>query len=294
MKKSQVRKFRPWSAEHIIAHARWKAGRGGRPSLAYRGERNPRKALVLAKKMAQDTEFRDVAITSISNSSFSGDDGWSFCINENWGVTPKVGDVARFYGKGIGRMVRGLDINGVECYYRTDSQQRAEDRQWACNYEIEQRETFEKNKDELDAKYEALPEVFQRRIDKFRTNNQNFRWKYETYELLCCEQAIIIATAIRNQLIDEALARGISLEEAKKQIVERAPFAIEEFAQLPYEKQMEAIPGISDGHSGNSFGFSVRLAYFYVSGQSESVAKMHGALAHLVGSEEYGCVAKAV
>ncbi len=125
MKKSQVNQFYPWSAEYVIAHAvrKSKRGNGKKPSVAYRGIRNPLKALELASKMAEDKEIRDLVVTSTDNSSITTSDGWSFFIDEKWGVVPCIGDVARFYGKGIGSPVRGLDINGVKCFYLTKEQQ---------------------------------------------------------------------------------------------------------------------------------------------------------------------------
>lgn len=244
-------------------------------------------------KKSQDKQFRDVVIKEVSKDSFTSEDGWSFGIKKEWGVKIKPGDVARFYGKGIGYTVRGLDINGVQCFYRTEKQQEAEHAKWVRNNEAEQKAKFKKNKASLDAKYQNLPEVFQRRIDKFRTNNPDFRWKYESYEMFCCEQAVIIATAIGKQLVDEAMAQGLPLKKAKKIIAKRAPTALQKFSDMDWEKQKKLVPDLDDGHSGNTFGCSVRLAYFYVSEHTENIVKLHGALAPLVGSEEYGCIARA-
>lgn len=49
MRKSQVNIHRKGTPDYVIAHAMWKQKRGLRPSIAYRGERNPKKALALAK-----------------------------------------------------------------------------------------------------------------------------------------------------------------------------------------------------------------------------------------------------
>lgn len=293
MKKAQVNQFYPWSAEYVMAHALWQKSRGRRHSMSYRGVRNPAKALVLAAVMSEDTQFEDVVVKSVSESSFNREDGWTFGIQEEWDVPIKSGDVARFYGRGIGSTVRGLDINGLQCFYLTEEQLRAKHAREVLEYEAQQKAEFEKNKANLDEKYNNLPEVFQRRMDKFRANNPDFRWKYESYEMFCCEQAVIIATAIGNRLVDEAITEGLPLEEAKKVIVERAPTAIHEFYEMPWEKQQEVISDLADGHSGNTFGCSVRLASFYISEHPENIVKLHGALAPLVGSEEYGCVARA-
>lgn len=293
MKKAQVNQFYPWSAEYVMAHALWQKSRGRRSSVSYRGERNPINSLKLAKAMGTDTQFEDKVVKSVSKGSFTSDDGWSFGIQDEWGVSIKTGDVARFYGRGIGCTVRGLDINGVQCYYRTERQQAEENERERAKYEAEQKEEFEKNRVSLDEKYNALPEMFQKRIDKFRTNNHDFRWKYEAYEMFCCEQAVTIATAINRQLVRRTITEGIPLLEIKKVVEDRMSSALKEFYDMPSEKQKEMVPDLEDGHSGNTFGCAIRLASFYVSEHPENIVKLHGALAPLVGSEEYGCVAKA-
>jgi hypothetical protein len=210
-----------------------------------------------------------VVVKEVSDDSFNRDDGWTFGIQEEWGIKIKPGDVARFYGRGIGSTVRGLDINGVPCYYRTEKQQEEEHAKWVREREAEQKAEFEKNKASLDEKYNNLPAIFQRRIDKFRKNNPDFRWKYEAYEMFCCEQAVVIAK---------------TLETVQ---------AIENFIKLPFDAQKALVSELSKDHSGNTFGCSVRLAYLYVGELPENVVKLHGALAPLVGSKEYGCVANA-
>jgi len=282
-----------WSAEYVIAHAIWQKSRGRMPSMPYRGVRNPKKALALAKIMIKDTQFNDVVIRKADKGSITREDGLSFCIQDEWEVNPKPGDIARFYGRGFGSIVRGLDINGVQCFYRTEEQQNAENARQRAAYEAKQKANFEKNKASLDEKYQNLPKVFQMRIDKFRKNNPDFRWKYESYEMFCCEQAFVIATTISKRLLDETKTKWLSVKEAKKIIYKRAPTAIQNFYEMPWENQRETVPDIADGHSGNTFGCSVRLASFYISKHPKNIVKLHGALAPLVGSKEYGCVARA-
>jgi len=45
-------------AKLVVAHAQWKSYRGKRPSMSYRGELNPRKALELALKDLNDSVKR--------------------------------------------------------------------------------------------------------------------------------------------------------------------------------------------------------------------------------------------
>jgi len=292
MKKAEITQFYPWSAEYVVAHALWRKSRGRRPSMSYRGERNPRKALCLAIRMG-DEEFEDVVVREVNDDSFVREDGWTFGIQKEWKIVPRPGDIARFYGRGIGSIVRGLDINGVECFYRTEEQQAGENARQRRDFESKERAEFEKNRGSLDEKYQKLPEVFKKRINKFRTNNPDFRWKYEAYEMFCCEQAIIIAAAIGKRLFDDVAAEDLSFDDAKKAIIDKTFSAFKEFYDMPWEKQKELVPDIDDGHSGNTFGFSMALAQFYVSDQLDAIVSLYGALAPLVGSEDYGCVARA-
>lgn len=48
MKKGNVVKFAPGTPEYVIGHARWQKSRNRQPSVSYRGEYNPKKALALA------------------------------------------------------------------------------------------------------------------------------------------------------------------------------------------------------------------------------------------------------
>lgn len=45
----------------------------------------------------------------------------------------------------------------------------------------------------MDVDYENLPDAFKKRIDRFRANNPDFRFEFESYELFCCMEAVKIA-----------------------------------------------------------------------------------------------------
>ena len=202
-------------------------------------------------------------------------DSWEICtrgymcflVDVKYGVKPRVGQVVSFYGAGEFRPIRGLKIDTEMVFYRTKDEQEELNRQQALNHDFEMRIEFEEERSELDAQYDALPDVFKRRLDKFRTNNPDFRWKYEGYEMFVCMEAVKIA---------EALSENAA--------------SIRIFAGLSYAEQMRQVE-LSDDHSGNTFGMAVHLAWLY-STDPENVVGLHGALAPLVGSEEYGCVPK--
>lgn len=52
MKKSAVNRFPQGSPEYIILHAKWQRSRGRNPSATFSWERNPRRALRMAERMA--------------------------------------------------------------------------------------------------------------------------------------------------------------------------------------------------------------------------------------------------
>lgn len=213
-----------------------------------------------------DRTAEDYSIKEITD----GDDCWyistkegsGFVIYKKWGVEPKVGDKVTLYTKGFS-LIRGIDLNGQEVFYKTDAQLEAHHQKEKIRIEKEREEQFIENKEKMDAQYEALPEIFQKRINRFRSNNPKFRQDYEDYELFCCEQAVLIANALKT------------------------PERVREFKEMDWDSQMELIPEIDSGHSGNTFGCAINLAYQYLN-DADMIPKMHGALAPLVGSEEYG------
>lgn len=200
--------------------------------------------------------------------------GWYFWISHDSPIVPAVGMPIRLYGKGIGHTVRGVFLEGVRVYYRTEAEQDEEHRRWCEDREKERRRDFEKNQADLDRRYRQLPRAFRMRLDRFRANNPDFRWEYEPYELFCCEQAVVIAHAL-----EECPGAGATSYQG----------VFAEFRAMTWEQQKARVPGLADGHSGNTFGIACLLARLYLV-RPEDVAGLHGALAPLVGSREYGCV----
>lgn len=196
----------------------------------------------------------------------STEDSRSFGLLKKYGATPKVGD--RIKTDTIrGSEIRGVVLNGVRVFYKTNKQLEQERQEWFANNERKKLEAFEKNKTQMDADYEALPENFKKRIDRFRENNDRFRIDYEGYEVFCCKEALKIAAACGT------------------------PEKIEEFKKSKWEEQKNMVPDLSEDHSGNTFGCATQLAYTHLK-WPESVHKIHGALSPLVGSDKYGDVAK--
>jgi len=213
-----------------------------------------------------DLEFRATQVEKVDCTKT----GWTITCSDKWmlhvsvkhGVTPIVGQVARFYGQ-IGNVVRGLYLDHQKVFYYTIAQQERKDKAWLKSNERKQKLKFSKNRLSLNQQYDSLPDVFKRRIDRFRSNNPDFRWKYESYEMFTCKEAIKIANALDDS------------------------FDPAEFYKLSFKEQNKLVPDLSDEHSGNTFGMALQLAYLYKT-NPEGVAQIHGALAPLVGSKEYG------
>ena len=74
-----------------------------------------------------DKQFEETTLAEVEKEKSGAwhikrSDGWSFWVPEDSPVEPKVGMTARFYGKGIGATVRGLFLDGVKVYYRTETE----------------------------------------------------------------------------------------------------------------------------------------------------------------------------
>jgi len=192
----------------------------------------------------------------------STNNGCGFAMETKYGVVPKVGDTIILHTVGFS-LIRGITLNGVQIYYKSDQDLELERLEQQVKYEKEKNDRFLKEVKSLDKKYLKLPQCFKDRIDRFRKNNDRFRVDFESYELFCCEQAVVIAKACKT------------------------PAGVAEFGKMEWKDQMNKVKKLSRDHSGNTFGMSTQLAYWYLQ-QPDVVVKAHGSLAALVGSAEYG------
>lgn len=213
-----------------------------------------------------ETWFRDLILTEVipdKNSYSLNAQSLGFGFSMEYGVTPRVGDAVRLY-EHRGSMIRGMDLNGSPIFFKTDEDLDKEHKKFIRETNAKRRAQFKEQKEKLDEQFNSLPEVFKRRIRWFRKHNKNFRWEHEAYELLVCVDALKIAEKCAT------------------------PEAVKTFMDSSYDFQKSFVPDLSDGHSGNSFGMSCRLAYNYLEDE-EMVFYEHGALVPLVGCDSYGC-----
>jgi len=69
-----------------------------------------------------DKSFTEVEIENVTDDFFSVKGGLCLVVDQGWDIKPEIGDIARiFYGPAWS--IRGLFINGNECFYRTLQEQ---------------------------------------------------------------------------------------------------------------------------------------------------------------------------
>ena len=182
-------------------------------------------------------------------------------------VTPAPGDHVIFWGSKWGP-IRGAALNGKVVFHRTAAQQQAKHEAEVAEAQAQRKADFYADTTDADARYDALPDVFRRRIDRFRRNNRDFRWQYEGYEVATCQAAVAIA---------DACGTGERVVEFQRR-----------HSATPYTDVLDDQIDIDLlGLSGNQFGVACHLAYWALTDEDD-VVKMHGAMSPLVGSEEYG------
>jgi len=214
-----------------------------------------------------DTQFEEHVLDKVTRTEGGWEIQYDKCICffcPDVGIEPKVGDVARYYGEGIGRPIRGLEINGHVVFYRTEAQECIEQELRRVRREQELREEYAQKKDDYAARIAQLPAPFQARLARLASKRDNFGWEFLPYDLFVCEQAV-------------AFAQALGTREA-----------ITAFRKADGKTQQQLVPALSDQHSGNTFGYACYLAGIYLD-KPEALKFTHGALVGLVGCEGYGC-----
>lgn len=188
------------------------------------------------------------------------------------------GDVveATFTHGSLGEIV-SITHDGRTVLHRDEVTRAYENALSVAHGKIDSLERFAESRPTLEEQVEALPEVFRRRIDKFvTTKGPSWWWEFAAYELVCCTDGVKIAEAA-GALFGLEPGVGIDSEEITDQIHD-------------WMKDLSPsdVEGADQGHSGNTWGFAKRLAYWWLVAPEMVVAE-HGALTPLVGCEEYGC-----
>lgn len=308
MAKKTFRNLIPGTPQYVVAHAQWRKKRGKlHPSVKFSIIKNPARALSISNayldnygkfpEKSVDTEYEDKLISQVSNEG----NGWVFrtskvsgCIwvdKENDHDIPKVGQLVRIYHLGhigIGSVVRGLDLEGKHCRYQTYEMLINQYFKHIKDEKILQQQKFEEEKELLDKQFKLLPAVFQRRIERFRFNNEDFRWKYESIELELSGQAVALARYLHKQTGTKFPIGKIPIDKREAynaNIVDKA----NHFFSLPNIIMQHLVSELDDVHSGNSLAHVHLLSVLYLTDPKKMV-KVNGCLSCIVGSEAFGDV----
>lgn len=202
-------------------------------------------------------------VTHVDDHSVSLDDGHGFGWNKDAGPPPQVGDHVRVLGE-YGYEFYGFVLNDRLVWFLTPEQRAERRARWLADNAQRKRDRFEAARDRLDADYESLPPVLQRRIDQLRAaGGEEWRVDSESYEMFVCTQAAAMAEHFES--VD----------------------ALRAWADLPYDQQRAGFPGLDDGHSGNTFGAACHLAGLLLDGGVERAVVMPQAISPISGDPRY-------
>lgn len=263
---------------------------------------NPKRSLLIAQRhddgfrknpeKGADIKYKDCIISAVekdSDNSYSiTTDGWSLGIDTDT-IVPKKGDVVRYYGNGVGSVIRGIDIEGVQIRYESERQLRLRYKKESMIEDRRRKDHFKSIQSSLDEKFDALPPAFQKRIERFRQNNFNFRWQHEESEILLAEEALRVAQFLHSQT---TLFNKVGIGEVHPQLhwaykaeVERVYDIFREYTEDDMEK---LIPDFGGGHSGNTFYFVFKIAFCYLT-DDQHIPFVHGVFSMFGGCLAYGC-----
>jgi len=185
--------------------------------------------------------------------------------DDSSGVVPKAGQTVRIWGKGFFAF-RGLAFDGQIAFYRSQEEDEARRRQEVIEQKVQRMNEYEAERDSFNARVEALPDPLRLRVEGFREfGGDEWRWDYEPYEMASCEEAARIYRVCHG---DEQ--------------------QIQNFALLTPEQQRKRNPKMDTGHSGNTWGMAIRLAWLMARDDS-LVPKEHAVICPLIGCKEAGC-----
>lgn len=217
-----------------------------------------------------DSEYREYIVEEVEvgdrSYAFRFDGSMWTGVDPNLQPLPKVGERIRLYPGVWGTPNRGLivfrDGRWQVTFYRTPEQQRIYDAIWVAERRVEGLRTLLDDVENRNKRIAALPAPLRERLERFiEIGGIEYRANSEAYELFVCEEAFKLIVAFTS------------------------PEDVQQFYKAPLEQQRETLPNLSDGHSGNTFGAACKLAYLYLDGKHDAIAKVdHGALAPLTGS----------
>ena len=209
---------------------------------------------VAAVELSKDAAVADDVVTF--------DDGWSMGLPADAPLRPRVGcDIDLVMDGG---MRVGYSLDGVVCQEADPISTHLEWERGSHERALERIREAEADLARRNRRVAALPPALRERILRFRAANLDFVFEHEPYEMACCKEAVRIAAKFRTEA------------------------EIQAFAAADWSKQKEMLPGMDDGHSGNTFGFAILLARLLVAGRGGDIIRLPPAITPLTGSDAHG------
>lgn len=244
---------------------------------------------------SDDGESAVVTVGDALIVSRPGFGGWTTQMPWPIEERPAVGNRIRVWSNGS--MNHGVSLwrsnrTLIPVYYKTKQERDVEHGYWVAEHQRKQRSDFAAQQAELDAQFEALPPDLQRRIQRFRDEDPDFRWREEAYEMAACAEGGRLYRAAMDPATGTILKEaGIKLpknptlpswEQPKGEgvtdwvdIPENRLLAIDAINgpanDYDYKKLETLFPWIDQGHSGNTWGHAVMFALALVRGDGASL-----------------------
>lgn len=159
-------------------------------------------------------------------------------------LEPEVGDVLLTYGKGIGFDIQGMKLlkasgRAEVLWYRTAAQRVQHRCEYLARSEAKRLQEFLGSATETFAQMEKLPDDLRKQLVSKLDKDPSWAWEPMGlhYTLFAMREGVMLANKFS------------SIED------------LESYYQASPEEQRTYVPELSDGHSGNTFGMAVSVAY---------------------------------
>ncbi len=153
--------------------------------------------MTMSTKWKTDLEFEENVIIKVEKDSLELDNGFNIYYDfRSNKPTPKVGDKIKIFGKGIGRPIRGVQINGNIIWYKTQKEMDRDHLRWISKIKREYMLSYEKLMDEIKDEtefmtidisgfgggYERGCQMGLRAGEEWLKQHPDFKFDYRTYK----------------------------------------------------------------------------------------------------------------
>jgi hypothetical protein len=221
------------------------------------------------------------------------DNGTTTALEFLEGMEPKPGDALRLYPHGgLGVRSHGHALNGKLIRWETPLERESQNLDWLAKHDREKRERFAEARADLLADHASLPEPLQRRVSRFARERDDFWIDSGSYEMFCCKEAARFAETASAAVdlranaeeVDEFWSMPLGSTEGCRKpgsvFAEEPEYPVSRWLLWAWAlnsktygydfKRQKKVLDCADGHSGNTFGGAMSLAWALLEGWLES------------------------